>query len=152
MMYYTHLAFGFLLSLIFVDLINVENKILFILIVVFFSIFPDIDETRSKISKEIKIVSRIINFIFGHRKFIHTIYLPILFFILFNLINFEIAVAALIGYFSHLFMDAITKQGIKPFYPLYNKRINGPFKTNSFLEKIIFLVIIVLSIYLLVLG
>ena len=116
MMYYTHLAFGFLVSLISINIFNINNKLLFILITALFSIFPDIDERSSKIGKKYKLASRIINFLFGHRGFFHSIYIPlILYFILYNIIN-EIGIAVLVGYFSHLLMDALTKNGIRPLF------------------------------------
>ncbi|MCH8003535.1 MAG: metal-dependent hydrolase [Nanoarchaeota archaeon] len=147
MMYYTHLAFGFLVSLLSIEFFNIQNKLIFILIVVFFSIFPDIDERKSKIGRKNKTLSTIINFIFGHRGFFHSIYIPLIFYFIFYYINNEIGIAILVGYFSHLFMDAITKNGIRPLYPIINKKINGPIKTNSILEKILFLVIIFLISY-----
>jgi len=142
MMYYTHLAFGLLVSLLSIEIFNIENKSMFILITVFFSIFPDIDERKSKIGRKTRIISTIINFIFGHRGFFHSIYIPLILYFIFYYINNEIGIAILAGYFSHLFMDAMTKNGIRPLYPLVNKRINGFFITNSILEKILFLVII----------
>lgn len=146
-MYYTHLAFGLLIALLSLDFFNIKNKLLFVLIAVFFSIFPDIDERKSKIGKKYKKTSWIINFIFGHRGFFHSIFVPlILFFVLYN-INNEIGIAVLVGYLSHLFMDALTKNGIRPLYPIINKRINGFIKTNSILEKIFFLIIILLILY-----
>ena len=151
-MYYTHLAFGFLVSLIVLNFINIENTILFILVTIFFSIFPDIDETRSKIGRKYNLISKIINFFFGHRGFIHTIYIPLILFFIFSFINNEISIAILIGYFSHLFLDAITKAGIRPLYPIINKRINGPFKTNSIIEKIIFISIISVNLYLILIS
>jgi|TARA_Y100000294_G_C8558225_1_gene338004 inner membrane protein len=149
-MYYTHLAFGLLVSLLSIEFFPIKNKILFIIIATFFSILPDIDESRSKIGRKNKIISKTINFIFGHRGFIHTIYIPIIIFILFNLINTDIAYAALIGYLSHLLGDSLTKAGITPLYPLINKRINGFLKTNSFFEKIIFLALILANLYLII--
>ena len=150
MMYYTHLAFGLLVSLLLLDFLNIENKFVFIVIVLFFSIFPDIDETKSKIGRKNKIISRIINFIFGHRGFFHSIYIPLaLFGILYN-INYEAAIAILAGYFSHLFADGTTKQGIRPLNPLINKRINGFLKTNSLFEKMIFLMIILVDLSILI--
>jgi len=148
MMYYTHLAFGLLLSLLSIEIFDVKNKIFFILIILFFSLFPDIDESRSKIGRKSKIISKIINFLFGHRGIFHTIYIPLLLFIFLYNFNNLMAIAVLIGYFSHLFMDAITKQGIKPLYPIINNRISGFFKTNSLNEKIIFLLIIIANLYL----
>ena len=147
MMYYTHLAFGFLVSLIFIDIFDISNKLLFILITIVFSIFPDIDERKSKIGKKYKFASRIINFLFGHRGFFHSIYIPLILYAVFYSTNAEISIAILAGYFSHLFMDAITKHGIRPLYPIVNRKINGFIKTNSILEKIIFLIIILLILY-----
>ena len=152
MMYYTHLAFGIFIALLAIDFFNIQNKLFFILIVIIFSIFPDIDEKKSKIGRENKIISTIINFMFGHRGFIHSIYIPLILYLVFYYINKEIGVAVLTGYFSHLFMDALTKQGIRPLYPLINKKINGFIKTNSFLEKIFFLIIILLILYLLLVS
>ncbi len=149
-MYYTHLAFGLLVSLLLLDFLNIENKFVFIVIVLFFSIFPDIDETKSKIGRETKVISRIINFFFGHRGFFHSIYIPLILFTVFYNFNTEIGIAILAGYFSHLFADGITKQGIRPLNPLINKRINGFLKTNSLLEKMIFLMIILVDLSILI--
>lgn len=149
MMYYTHFAFGVLIVLLSLDLFDIQNKLLFVLITLFFSVFPDIDNTKSKIGKENKLISRIINFIFGHRGFFHSVYIPLILFFVFYNLNKEIGVAVLVGYFSHLFMDALTKNGIKPFYPLINRKINGFFKTNSISEKIFFLIVVLLDLYIL---
>lgn len=150
MMHYTHIAFGLLLSLLYIKIFIVENKLLFVFIVLLFSLLPDIDETRSKISRKNKLVSKAINFIFGHRGFFHTIYIPVLLFLILALLNIKviIGIAVLVGYMSHLFLDALTPAGIRPFYPLYNKRINGFIKTNSISEKIFFVIVAVLNIYL----
>ena len=149
MMYYTHLAFGLLMALLTIDFLSIQNKLLFVLITILFSIFPDIDDTKSKIGKKNKLISRIINFIFGHRGFFHSIYIPLILFFVFSYVNKEIAVAVLVGYFSHLFADGLTKKGIKPLCPIINKKINGFIKTNSILEKIFFLIIVFSILYLL---
>tara|TARA_Y100000034_G_scaffold128943_1_gene184477 strand:+ start:644 stop:1102 length:459 start_codon:yes stop_codon:yes gene_type:complete len=148
-MYYTHLAFGIFIALLAIDFFNIQNKLFFILIVIMFSVFPDIDERKSKMGRENKIISTIINFMFGHRGFIHSIYIPLILYLVFYYINKEIGIAVLTGYFSHLFTDALTKQGIRPLAPLINKKINGMIKTNSLLEKTFFLIITLLILYLL---
>ena len=148
MMYYTHLAFGLLTALLCLSFFEIHYKVLFILIILLFSILPDIDEKKSKIGKKNKLLSGIINFIFGHRGLIHSIYIPLILFIIFYNLNKEIGSAILLGYFSHLFMDALTKTGIRPLYPIINKKINWFFKTNSFLEKILFLAIVFMDLYL----
>jgi inner membrane protein len=148
-MYYTHLAFGTLIALVSIDFFDIQNKLIFTLIAVLFSIFPDIDDTQSRVGKENKLISRIINFIFGHRGFFHSIYIPLILFFVFYNINNELGAAVLVGYISHLFIDGLTKNGIKPFYPLINRKINGFFKTNSISEKIFFLIMVLLDLYIL---
>lgn len=148
MMHYSHLAFGLLVSLLSIEFLGIKNKVLFVLIVLFFSRFPDIDLPHSKIGKKHKILSSLLNFIFGHRGFLHALYVPIILFFIIDLINYEFALATFIGYVSHLFLDALTKAGIKPLYPLLNIKINGPLKTNTFFEKIIFFVMIVCNVLL----
>ena len=61
MMYYTHLAFGFLIALLSIEFFDIKNKLIFILVAVMFSIFPDIDEKKSKIGKKYRWASTIIN-------------------------------------------------------------------------------------------
>ena len=151
-MYYTHLAFGIFIALLAIDFFNIQNKLFFILIAIMFSVFPDIDERKSKMGRENKIISTIINFMFGHRGFIHSIYIPLILYLVFYYINKEIGIAVLTGYFSHLFTDALTKQGIRPLAPLINKKINGMIKTNSLLEKTFFLIITLLILYLLLIS
>lgn len=150
MMYYTHLAFGALAALSVLDFFNIQGKLLFVLIAALFSILPDIDKPKSKIGRKNKIISGIIGFVFGHRGIFHSIYIPlILLLIFYSSINNEMGIAILIGYFSHLAADALTKQGIRPFYPLINIKISGFFKTNSLLEKIFFLILVFLDAVLL---
>lgn len=147
MMYYTHLTFGLLASIIYLYFFNVDNLLVFVLITIFFSIFPDIDESRSKIGRKNKIFSIPIKFVFGHRDIFHTIYVPlILFTILFNLSK-STGIAMLLGYSSHLLMDALTRRGIKPLSPLLGTRIYGFVKTNSIFEKLFFLLILMIDFY-----
>ena len=146
MMYYTHLAFGLLSSLIFLHFFEIKYSLLFVLIVLFFSIFPDIDEPKSKIGRKNKFFSSIIGFIFGHRGFLHTIYIPIILSLIFYSISKEIGIGIFIGYFSHLLMDSLTMHGIKPFFPIINKRFYGFIRVNSIFEKLFFLAISVLNI------
>jgi len=147
-MYYTHLAFGLLASLMSIEFFNINNRLIFILIALFFSIFPDIDETKSKMGKKYRLTSKVINSVFGHRGFFHSIYMPLSLYAVFYNVNVEVGIAILVGYLSHLLMDAITKHGIRPLYPIVNKKINGFVKTNSLLEKILFLIILFFDFYL----
>jgi len=144
MLFRTHLAFSFLIGLYLIDILKIKNQILFMIILLFFSIFPDIDESSSKIFKKLKPFSYLA-VLFGHRNIFHTIYFPIA--IALALLIFKLKIlsyAVLIGYSLHLFLDLITKKGITLFYPLTKKRIKGFIKVGSLIENLIFIVLIVL--------
>ena len=150
MLFRTHLAFGFLIGLCLIDFFNLEKQILFMVVLLFFSIFPDIDESSSRVAKRLKPFSYLA-VVFGHRNIFHTIYFPIaISFILFVFDLRVLALAVLVGYLSHLFLDLITKRGITLFYPLSKRRVLGFVKVGGIFENLIFLVLIVLIIYKLV--
>ena len=87
------------------------------IILLFFSIFPDIDESSSKIFKKLKPFSYLA-VLFGHRNIFHTIYFPIAISLVLFILNLKlISLAVLIGYSLHLLLDMITKKGIALFYP-----------------------------------
>jgi membrane-bound metal-dependent hydrolase YbcI (DUF457 family) len=67
MLFYTHLAFSFFVGLFVLDYLKIQNKLIFLLFILIFSLFPDIDAPKSKIGKKLGIISKIINFIFGHQ-------------------------------------------------------------------------------------
>lgn len=130
-----------------IDSLNIKNQILFIIILLFFSIFPDIDESSSKIFKKLKPFSYLA-ILFGHRNILHTIYFPLLIFLALFIFDLKLlSLAVLIGYLSHLFLDLITKKGIALFYPLSKRRIKGFIKVGSLIENIILIILIVLMIY-----
>ena len=150
MLFRTHLAFGFLAGLLLIRYLEIKNQILFIAVLLFFSVFPDIDELNSRISEKFKPLAVIIHFIFGHRGFFHSIYIPIIFSTAFFALNLKyLGVAALFGYLSHLFLDSLTLGGIRLLYPL-KKKLFSFIKTGSLVENMLFLAFLAADIYLLV--
>lgn len=140
-MYKTHLVFGLFFGLLFVNLFNVSNKILFLGIVAIASLFPDIDAKRSVLS------SKLINWLFGHRKLFHSIWPLVVFYLVFNKIlklNL-IGSALIIGYGSHLLSDTFNKEGTRFFYPLKLKQ-QGFIRAGSFLEWLFFILFLILVI------
>lgn len=147
MLFRTHLAFSFLIGLYLIDLLKIKNQILFMLILLFFSIFPDIDKNTSKIFKKLKPFSYLA-ILFGHRNIFHTIYFPIAIAGTLFILNLKLSsLAVLIGYLLHLLLDLITKKGINLFYPLTKKRIKGFIKVGSLIENMLFTILIILIIY-----
>lgn len=150
MMFYTHLAFSFLIALLITKILTIEQEIFFIVIVCFFGTFPDIDTYKSKIGRKLPVISFFMNLIFRHRRLFHSLFIPILLYLVFLAIGYEfISLAILIGYASHIILDAITKSGIQLLWPFFS-RIRGFIRTNSMLEKILFLFLCIVDIYIIV--
>ncbi len=147
MMFKTHLAFGFLVGLLSLKVLDTNHPILFILLVTLFSSLPDIDHPKSKIGRKLFFISWPISLVFKHRGFFHSIFPPLILFFVLNYFNFNfLAVALAIGYLSHLIGDSITKEGINFLHPISKFRIQGPIRTGAFLEKILFIIIIFLDV------
>jgi len=149
MKYYTHLAFSFLIGILLIKYLSIQNQILFIIIFMLFSLFPDIDEIKSKISQKIKPLAWIINFFLGHRGLMHSIWIPIILYLLLFIFNINIAIAASFGYLSHLLLDCFTVQGIRLLWP-YKKRLKGFIKTGSWLEYLVLIALLIADVYLLI--
>ena len=143
MMFKTHLAFSLLVSLLTFKYFGL-NPYIFILICTIAGTLPDIDHPKSKV--RIPIISNIINFFFGHRKLFHSIFFIIIVALIIKSIFPGYHIPFEIGYLSHIILDALTKQGINFIYPIRQLTVKGFIKTNSFLEKVLFFVLILLNI------
>lgn len=140
----THILFSVLCFLFYIDYFEIENIILFLVLLFFAALFPDIDEAGSTIGKKTQPFSNIINIICGHRGIFHSLLLPSA--TLLTLLFFqqtEAGIAIFIGYCSHLVMDMITPAGIYLFYP-FSWKIRGPIPVNSFFEKVLFWTLILI--------
>ncbi len=141
----THLAIGFLISFLLIKYFEVQNEILLTIIVLFGSIFLDIDEKHSFLGKKFKLIS----WAFKHRGFFHSIYALLLFSLLIQVLfrNQIYTAGFFIAYFVHLVSDSFTKKGIKPF--IIGLRFKGFIRSGGFLEKVLFVILIVVDFYLL---
>ncbi len=146
----THLAFALFAGSSLFYFLDIEQKIIFLSVVFFASIFPDIDTPYSRIGRRIRPLSNLFKVLFKHRGFLHTVFF--LAAIDFLLLYFEygfFAFAFSVGFLSHLVMDSLTKQGVKPFYP-FPFRVKGFLKTGGFFENILaflFLAGFILNLY-----
>ncbi len=146
MLYKTHLAFGFLAGLFAIKFFNPDNQLLFMTIVLFGSIFPDIDHPESKLGRKAKIFS----FLFEHRGFFHSfIFLILVDIILFLFLKqYLILIYAFnIGFISHLIADMVNHMGIMPLHPFSKFRIKGFIKTGALMETLLFFILIILDIW-----
>ena len=132
MIFITHVLAGILFASYF------SNNKIAIAIAALFAALPDIDMVKSKAGRNLQPFSTLAAFFFRHRGFLHTvIFTAIVYFAVNYLVSAPIAAAATMGYSSHLLLDAVTKEGIRPLWPLSNFKIRGFIKTGGFLEKIV---------------
>jgi len=144
----THLAFGLLVGLFSLRYLNVPHAGIFLGLVCLSTLIADIDNSNSKVGKRVKTISATIEKTIGHRTFFHSLFpLMIITALFFFILKWNVAgMAILLGYGSHIFIDAFTHMGIGPLYPLHKKRVKGFIKTGSLSEHIFFFTIIVLNI------
>ncbi|MFH0936356.1 MAG: metal-dependent hydrolase [Candidatus Woesearchaeota archaeon] len=146
MRFKNHLLFGLLLGLLYIKIFNVKHQYFTLFMILLSSIFVDIDLSTSKIGGKTIPISNIINIIFSHRGIIHSAYIPLLLFLVLYVNGYtSIGIAILIGYIGHLLLDGLTKEGVHLFYPFLDFR--GFVKVGGLIEKIIFLGLIVLNIF-----
>ncbi|MFC1691525.1 metal-dependent hydrolase [Nanoarchaeota archaeon] len=145
----THIAIGFLAGIITVPIFNPDNIILYIILVLFSSLLPDIDHPQAKIGQHFKFIG----YLFEHRGFFHSVF----FVALVGMISYMIfgmtgmAYALVIGTLSHIAADTLNHKGIKLLHPVLPFQIKGIMKTGGVGEYIVFIATIVASGYL-VLG
>lgn len=140
MRWYTHVVFGLLLAVLVLPF--VENMYVFVAVVLFSSLLPDIDQKDARIHRYLPF-TRWVEYVFYHRGICHSLLIPaLLFSILFSLGYIEIGMAVVLGYCSHLVMDSLTPRGVFYFYPLSGFHVKGFVKVGGLWEMVIFGVIV----------
>ena len=145
-MFRTHLTFALMLGLIFIGF--VDNKILFIPIVLIASLMPDIDSTKSYIGN--RWCFRPMQWFMKHRGMLHSLSFCILASLGISFLFPESAFPFFLGYSSHLMGDAITKEGIRPLWP-FEGEIRGRIRTGGRVEMILLLAIVIVNLFLIML-
>ncbi len=149
MLFKTHLMFSIFLFLTL--FLSQDNFWIFFIGILLGTIIVDIDIKNSKIGKYK--IFRPLQIFLKHRGIMHTIFMCIILTLITSIINIYLGFSFFVGYFGHLLLDCITKDGIKLFYPISQTKIKFIFKTNGPFETILFSVLIVLNliiIYLLI--
>lgn len=152
MLFLTHILFSLIAGILLSDSFPNVPSFAFISLCAFFGVFPDIDSLRSKIGNWVPF-SKIAYFILGHRGIFHSLIIPASLWLISGFLGkTEIGIAAVTGYSSHLFLDALTPKGIAPLHPFSRYRLSGPVKTGSwgeygllFLLGIVFVVIVLMD-------
>ncbi|AKP45944.1 metal-dependent hydrolase [Bacillus smithii] len=114
------------------------------------ALIPDIDHTGSLIGRKVPLIDNIISTVFGHRSFTHSLLFLVLAFFLFQQTSWpkDIELGILMGMFSHMVLDMLTKQGVKFLWPL-KIEIGIPFgiRTGGAIEQGFFTVLVIYLCY-----
>ncbi|MFT4311635.1 MAG: metal-dependent hydrolase [Candidatus Woesearchaeota archaeon] len=133
-----HIAFALFLATCY-TIVFETSLLITIIIIVFSALLPDIDNRKSSVGKYFWFI----NWILPHRTLTHSLLGIILWIILFwgvtKITPFSLNPlylgAFLIGYSSHLLLDALTRKGIYPFWP-FPIRIHGRIKNGGVVEHL----------------
>lgn len=143
----THLAFGLLVGLVALNYINLTyvDKFIFVSLVIFASMLPDLDHPDSKLSNKIPVIPKIISMVSKHRGIFHSIFFALLLSgAVYYFFGFSYGIALFIGYMSHLIIDGLTKQGINFLHPIGRLHMAGFVETGTIGEMIVLAVLIAL--------
>lgn len=143
MLFKTHLAFAVLIFFILNLILEIPNKILFFFLVVLGAVIVDIDIKNSKAGRYWFL--RPFQFFTKHRGMVHSLVFGILVSLLIAWISRWAGFGFFAGYFSHLFLDSLTKSGVAIFWPLSKKRFSFGIKSGGIFEEILFILFLIID-------
>lgn len=131
---YTHIGGGILFYVLLAFLINIPITIICVFASGFIAIFPDIID---------KLIGE-------HRSFGHS-FVWIIPFILVSFVNFQLGLAMIVGFVSHIFFDIFTTHGDPLLFPLtkipfVSLSLRNRIQTATTMEKALFIFLMVLLI------
>lgn len=111
------------------------------------AVLPDIDSSTSRLGKRFSLLTAFLK----HRGFFHSIFAMTALTILVYIVSADhyFAYVFLVGYFSHLVADSVSKEGTRLFYPS-DLKISGPLRVGGWVESVIFLLLAGLAVFLVV--
>lgn len=130
----THLLFGLALA---VSVKGAAQDLFFLSLAVISSLLPDLDSTATKVGRKFPRLSRALNLMFGHRGLSHSLDFALSISLASALIlGLWHGLAVSLGYLSHLFLDSLTKGGIR-LSVLSNRRVGlRLFRTGGLADQL----------------
>lgn len=149
MQFRTHISTSLCMGIGVVAITNVEPTLGFLSGVVIGSLMPDLDEPKSYLGRRSLGISFILNKMFGHRGFTHSLSASFLLFILYFIFSNDFVLGMSFGYLFHIIGDFFSKSGVPLLLPFNRKRFKIPiYKTSGSSEVVIFSFSLLLLSYL----
>jgi len=142
----THLAFAVLMIILFIE--HVNNKLVFVSLVLVATVLPDLDSPFSSWGRHL--IFRPLQVFVKHRGIIHSFTFGIAASVALAIFWPVAALGFFAGYSIHLICDSFTKDGIQPFWPL-RSRSSGFITSGGRVEDSLFLAIVLIDILVVVL-
>jgi inner membrane protein len=145
----THIVGGIAASLAYAQFTN-HDPIIMLGAGVIGALLPDICHSGSKIGRKFPLLSKLMNKVFGHRTFTHSLLFLVIVAVLLNAFIPSEALKAglLVGMASHYVLDMATKKGIKLLFPLsMTVRFPITMKTGRKMERVVFSILALLAFY-----
>lgn len=145
MLFKTHIAFSVFLILLLISFI--DEGLIFIFSVLIGTIILDLDSPKSKYGKSI--IFRPLQFFVSHRGILHSLTFAIVVSVIVSIFFPVIGFGLFIGFLSHIFMDSLTKEGVRILWPLKFKT-RFIIKTGGETDQVLFLVLTLINVTLLI--
>lgn len=96
------------------------------------SLIPDVCHTKSTIGRRLPLISWLVNLLFGHRTFTHSLLFMLLMYLVLTLFGLPdvYIIPFVLGIASHIFLDFLTDSGVSLFYP-YKNRFSSPINVKT---------------------
>ena len=143
----THLAFAFLVIILFVR--HVNNQWIFIAMVLIATVLPDLDTGFSSWGSHW--IFRPLQFFVKHRGVVHSLTTATLLSILLAVLWPIVSLGFFVGYSVHIVLDSFTREGVQPFWPLKTKSY-GFISSGGRVEDSIFVFLILVDVALIILA
>ena len=147
MLFRTHIVFA--LAVAFLVGYFLEVPVWFFVFVLVGAAFVDIDSRKSKVGKFWGF--RIFQIFVRHRGVFHSLFLAVLLSLVISGFSRWVGVGFFVGYASHLFLDCLTKSGVRLFWPLSRKKVGGFVRSGGIVEDVIFVLLLLGDIILVIL-
>ena len=144
MIWKTHIAIGLAVALYFAG--KVTHPMVFVPVVLFASLLPDIDSGFSYLGR--KPIFRPIQMVSSHRGIMHSYTMAVFLALVLAFFYPILALPFFLGYSFHLFADSFTSQGIRPFWPLKSVS-TGAVSVGGKVDKTLFYTFVFIDLVLL---
>jgi inner membrane protein len=141
MLFRTHIVFS--LAVYFALRYFVEIPFFVLFFVLLATVFVDVDAWNSRFGNHW--FFRPLQFMTRHRGVMHSLVAGLFLSLIVGAVSLWAGFGFFVGYISHLFLDCLTKGGVRLFWPLKFK-VKGFVRSGSAVEDIAFVIILILSV------